>query len=415
MVKTEIKLSKANANDGTEPGSDGEDGIPGNPGKPGGNFKLNSSNWSSKGTLYIDVRGGDGGIGQNGGNGADGLDGMDANPEHVHNRDIEKWQIEKSNYGYSQKSTKGKVIHVAKFIATYNGQVLEKIRCEGEPGQKGGDAGRGGWGGKGGNSGTIFINWDINATKVTGEGNQGINGIHGIPGKGGKQGKSWYGEYLGEYIFPGLRGKANNYETNDTDTTICATDVSDDSEVPATAETEEVPEPPMKDSKKTKKKRKVKQITKQVAKTATKITVKQTIKQTAKQAIKQSVQTMAKSGADVATETAATSSAAAASTGWTALTFGAGVAVSLAAQVGISAVSANLSSGWKVKPTIVENEETKTEDGDIPSDYNEDGMQQPLENQALVLDSIEFQTYLATFRKEFTCIIDEDKAQKWFK
>lgn len=35
-------------------------------------------------------------------------------------------------------------MHVAKMLATFNGQVLEKITCEGEHGQKGGNAGRGG-------------------------------------------------------------------------------------------------------------------------------------------------------------------------------------------------------------------------------------------------------------------------------
>ena len=42
-------------------------------------------------------------------------------------------------------------------------------------------------------------------------------------------------------------------------------------------------------------------------------------------------------------------------------------------------------------------------------------MEQPLENEAFTLNSVEFETYSATFKKEFISIIGEDKVQKWFK
>jgi len=112
----------------------------------------------------------------------------------------------------------GKGIHVVKSVVTFNGQLVVEYEKPGEKGKKGGNTGKGGIGGKGGKHGNlklliknqlieINVNDNILFTLIRQNGSNGNNGKNGTPGEGGKHGKRYYGKYVNEMIFPGLRNE----------------------------------------------------------------------------------------------------------------------------------------------------------------------------------------------------------------
>ena len=166
-----------------------------------------------------------------------------------------------------------------------------------------------------------------------------------------------------------------------------------------------------------------KEVAKETAKEVTKEATKQVAKELTKEASKEITKTAVKQVAQTATtNVAATSTATSAATTASSSGFlggaAAGLGITVAAQGVLSGISTLFSNGWIVKPRVIDNEETKAEEGesgDIPSDHNEDGMQEPEKNELVLPNSQDFKTYISMVKKDFTKIIGEDKMEEWFE
>jgi len=189
-------------------GASGLSGKPGNPGKGGGHLYMKGGNVFNLSKLTINVSGGIGGRGQDGGAGADGRDGGSGGLRDVENK-LEDKRIHRETIHPNGILGKGfRFLFVAcntQFKDTYESY---------EPGERGGDGGKGGKGGLGGEAGSV-VAYALHQAgaeiagfkeKVATKGHSGLNAAAGEPGQGGKGGPVYEGVDINEVMFAGPRG-----------------------------------------------------------------------------------------------------------------------------------------------------------------------------------------------------------------
>ncbi|CAG8786622.1 29223_t:CDS:2 [Gigaspora margarita] len=184
----------------------GEDGLPGLPGYCGGNFYGKGNTFFNLSSLTINVSGGDGGQGQDGGNGANGLDGNNFGEEFVKNKEYSALMSREKVKIFPSDEEKArfldKVIKCAEKCAKFVITFNDKHEETYEYFNPGQKGGNGGRGGIGGFGGKPGIVLFDSSSKLLETPIIFKESERGINGKGGKPGLGGkHGQkYRGVYI-----------------------------------------------------------------------------------------------------------------------------------------------------------------------------------------------------------------------